>query len=121
MADWQATSAIRVNIYAEETTPLIEIIDKTTENGTFTGLRFWLHLPVTLPDGSQAKGPFMHHPNDDDSSAVTFWGKKDLRDNLRRALVMLDQHYAVRDAQAPLTAEQKELEDYIRPRAKEEE
>lgn len=84
---------MRVNIYAEETTPQIEIIEKTTPDGSFTGIRFWLHLPVTLPDGSQAQGPFMHHPGDDDSSAVTFWGKRDMRDNFRKALELLDAHY----------------------------
>lgn len=84
---------MRVNIYAEETTPLIEIIEKTTPDGTFTGLRFWLHLPVTLPSGEQAQGPFMHHPGDDDSAAVTFWGKRDMRDNFRKALELLDAHY----------------------------
>lgn len=39
-------------------------------------------------------GPFIHRPGDDDSSAVTFWGKQDLRVLLRKALAMLDEHYA---------------------------
>lgn len=84
---------MRVNVYAEEMTEQVEIISK----GEFTGLRIWLHLPVTLKsvlgDTVQAKGPFMHHPGDDDSSAVTFWGKRDLRVVLRKALALLDQHY----------------------------
>lgn len=84
---------MRVNIYAEETTPLVEIIEKTNESGTFTGLRFWLHLPATMPDGTQFKGPFMHHKDDDDSSAVTFWGKHDMRANFQEALRLLDAHY----------------------------
>lgn len=84
---------MRVNIYAEETTPLVEIIEKTNESGTFTGLRFWLHLPATMPDGTQFKGPFMHHADDDDSSAVTFWGKHDMRANFQEALRLLDAHY----------------------------
>jgi hypothetical protein len=35
----------------------------------------------------------MHRPGDDDSAAVTFWGKRDLRDVLRKALALLDKHY----------------------------
>jgi len=86
---------MRVNIYAEELsaeTP-VEIIHKVIEGQVFTGLRFYLHLPVTMPDGTQVQGPFIHHPGDDDSSAVTFWGKKDLRVVLRRALHALDTYY----------------------------
>lgn len=92
---------MRVNVYAEEMTNHIEIIEKKTDGGIYTGLRIYLHLPVTVPQGDgiepeQVQGPFMHHPGDDDSSAVTFWGKQDLRSLLRRALVMLDGHYAKR-------------------------
>jgi hypothetical protein len=45
------------------------------------GIRFYLHLPGTV-DGKQHKGPFMHRPDDDDSSAVTFWNTNmnDLQD-----------------------------------------
>ncbi len=90
---------MRVNIYAEEMTDRIEIISKEIEGQTFTGLRFYLELPVTMgKTGStveQVSGPFMHHPGDDDSAAVTFWGKKDLRETMRLALVMLDKHYGV--------------------------
>ncbi len=52
--------------------------------------------PATTADATQAnhlQAPFIHHPGDDDSSAVTFWGKRDLRDVLRKALEMLDDHY----------------------------
>lgn len=84
---------MRVNIYAEELTDRIEIHSKLIEGQQFTGLRIYLELPVTLPDGTQAAGPFMHGPGDDDSSAVTFWGKQDLRVVLRKALAMLDEHY----------------------------
>lgn len=87
---------MRVNIYAEEMTNRLQIISKEIEGQTFTGLRFYLELPATV-DGKQYQGPFMHHPNDDDSSAVTFWGKKDLRVMLKKALEMLDVHYAYRD------------------------
>lgn len=110
---------MRVNVYAEEMTDRIEIISKEIEGETFTGLRIYLHLPVTrvypnltldevqkiavagdeihrAPCGGfaiQSRGPFVHRPGDDDSGAVTFWGKRDLRDVLRKALAALDAHY----------------------------
>lgn len=89
---------MRVNIYAEEMTERVQIITKTIEGQEFTGLRLYLELPVTVPglpgsDPDQLKGPFMHGPGDDDSAAVTFWGKKDLRVVLRKMLAELDKHY----------------------------
>ena len=87
---------MRVNVYAEEMTDKVEIISKEIEGQTFTGLRFYLELPVTV-NGTQCKGPFIHRPGDDDSSAVTFWGKRDLRAMLTKALLMLDQHYAKKE------------------------
>ena len=95
---------MRVNIYAEEMTERVEIISKIIDGQTFTGVRFYLYLPVTLPlkrDGDslqveQASGPFIHRAGDDDSSAVTFWGKRDLRVTLRKALELLDEYYAER-------------------------
>ncbi len=84
---------MRLNIYAEEQTHRVEIIDKIATGGErFTGLRFYLELPVTVR-GRQYRGPFLHHPGDDDSSAVTFWGKRDLRVVLRKALKLLNAHY----------------------------
>lgn len=83
---------MRVNIYAEEMTERVEVIGKEIEGHRFTGLRIYLELPATV-DGKQYQGPFMHRPGDDDSAAVTFWGKRDLRVVLRRALELLDQHY----------------------------
>ncbi len=83
---------MRVNIYAEEMTERVEIISKEIEGQTFTGLRLYLELPCTV-GGKQYQGPFMHHPGDDDSAAVTFWGKKDLRSVLRKMLAELDEHY----------------------------
>lgn len=111
---------MRVNVYAEEMTDRIEIIGKEIGGTRFTGLRFYLELPVTIGGGAngsaagnhrsvegseevfepiygkpaQVAGPFIHHPGDDDSAAVTFWGKQDLRDVLRTALALLDAHYA---------------------------
>jgi hypothetical protein len=103
-------AGMRVNIYAEEITDRIEIVTKTAEGdgGKFTGIRFYLELPVSVatppallgaqPGIAQIRGPFIHHAGDDDSSAVTFWGKQDLRIALRKALDMLDKHYAPQDA-----------------------
>ena len=82
---------MRVNIYAEEITDRVEIVEKHTDEGSFTGVRFYLELPVTLGTG-QAQGPFMHRPGDDDSAAVTFWGKRELRRALIKALALLDRH-----------------------------
>jgi hypothetical protein len=105
---------MRVNVYAEEMTNRLEIISKEIDGHKFTGLRFYLELPCTVvdkitparnvanvssePDSDlvtykNVSGPFIHRPGDDDSAAVTFWGKQDLRDVLRTALAMLDDHY----------------------------
>ncbi|MGB0747562.1 MAG: hypothetical protein ACPGO3_02360 [Magnetospiraceae bacterium] len=86
---------MRVNVYAEEMTDRIEIISKEIEGTTFTGLRFYLELPATV-NGQQHQGPFIHRPGDDDSAAVTFWGKRDLRKVLRKALTELDAHYKIK-------------------------
>ena len=86
---------MRVNIYAEEMTDRIEIVSKRIGGQLFTGLRFYLELPATV-DGVQHKAPFIHGPGDDDSSAVTFWGKKDLRIMLEDAAHMLDEFYRAR-------------------------
>jgi hypothetical protein len=116
---------VRVNVYAEEMTDRIEIISKEIDGRMFTGLRFYLELPTTVPrdlrvavdpylvptrdDGIKKveygrdvstvslQGKFMHRPGDDDSAAVTFWGKRDLRGVLRKALEELDKHYASRE------------------------
>lgn len=87
---------MRVNIYAEEMTERVEIIAKEIDGQCFTGLRLYTELPATV-DGKQYQGPFMHRPGDDDSSAVTFWGKRDLRVVLRKMLALLDEHYAGRE------------------------
>lgn len=88
---------MRVNIYAEEITDRVELITK----GEFTGVRFYLELPVALatpPVGlgcltgiTHIQGPFIHKPGDDDSAAVTFWGKRELRKALQKALALLDE------------------------------
>jgi hypothetical protein len=103
---------MRVNVYAEEMTDRVEITTKRIGDHTFTGLRLYLELPASyhnnFEDGGprvvpakttdkeqalQMQAPFMHHPGDDDSSAVTFWGKRDLRSVLRTMLDKLDRHY----------------------------
>lgn len=92
---------MRVNIYAEEMTTRVELIKKTTQDGEFTGIRFYLELPATVsdPDARWAgesrtqnvSGPFIHHEGDDDSAAVTFWGKKQLKVALEKALKLLEE------------------------------
>lgn len=101
---------MRVNVYAEELPEqgAVEIISKQIEGAKFTGLRIPLYLPVTLQDGTQARGKFMHHPGDDDSSAITIWGKRDLRALLREALTKLDEHYAVAPVTTEFKAEERE-------------
>ena len=96
---------MRVNVYAEEMTDRVEIVEKVIDGKTFTGLRFYTHLPVTTgPETGGARayvqGPFLHRPGDDDSSAVTFWGKQDLRTILKKALIFLDEHYAKKGGDA---------------------
>ena len=39
---------MRVNVYAEEMTDRVEIVSKTIDGTVFTGLRFYLELPVTV-------------------------------------------------------------------------
>jgi hypothetical protein len=89
---------MRVNVYAEEMTDRVEIITKKIDGQIFTGLRFYLHLPTTVGTDEQGQpinkqGPFIHRRGDDDSSAVTFWGKRDLRALLKKAQEELDKHY----------------------------
>jgi hypothetical protein len=106
-------SSMRINVYAEEMTNRVEIVEK---NG-HTGLRIYLELPVTLvPDREaggfkrkatvedkkenlqQFQGPFVHHTGDDDSAAVTFWGKRELLVTLKKAVLALENFYKLREA-----------------------
>lgn len=88
---------MRVNIYKEELSERIEVIEKTPDGQTFVGCRFYLELPVTkeVNGGLQVhRGPFMHRPGDDDSAAVTFWhdDPRQLSELLRRAADALSMH-----------------------------
>jgi hypothetical protein len=100
---------MRVNIYAEELTDRVELITKTIEGHEYVAVRFYMELPCTIPgerwqDGygdpvgpastRNVRGPFMHRPGDDDSAAVTFWGKQDLKEILLKAIVLIEGHYA---------------------------
>lgn len=81
---------MRINVYAEEMTDRVELIEKEIDGEVYTGLRLYLYMPVTDHEGVQHKGPFLHRPGDDDSSAITFWGKKDLRLILIKMLLKLE-------------------------------
>lgn len=98
---------MRVNVYAEEMTDRIEIVEKIINGVKFTGLRLYLELPVTMnPSGVQNGneipqnyvGPFLHSKGDDDSAAITFWGKRDLREVVDLMIEKLDDYYNERDA-----------------------
>lgn len=88
---------MRVNIYAEEMTDRVELVTKTIDGKDFVGVRFYLYLPVTVKDSKvggpdEVRGPFLHRDGDDDSSAVTFWGKRTLKETLKKALRLLETH-----------------------------
>jgi hypothetical protein len=86
---------MRVNIYAEEITNRVQLVKKETgPDAAFIGLRFYMELPATV-GGQQIRAPFIHGPGDDDSAAITFWGKRDLIPALERGLALLYQHYGI--------------------------
>lgn len=91
---------MRVNVYAEEMTDRIEIIEKEIDGQKFEALRFYLYLPTTIHQGTtmeqNVQGPFIHRENDDDSAAVTFWSRGKLRQLLQKAIQMLDDHHAAK-------------------------
>lgn len=94
---------MRVNIYAEEMTDRIEIIEKEIDGNKFEACRFYLYLPVTSQvvgssDPFQVQGPFIHREGDDDSAAVTFWSRGKLRHTLQKAIDLLDEHHAKKNA-----------------------
>lgn len=90
---------MRVNIYAEEMTNRIEIIEKEIDGNKFEACRFYLYLPVTTGYDQSGypinqEGPFIHREGDDDSAAVTFWSRGKLREILQQAIDKLDEHHA---------------------------
>jgi len=61
---------MRVNVYAEEypTDRRVERVRKTADTGrVFFGVRIFLESPDALHDS----------PDDDDRSAITFWGQRE--------------------------------------------
>jgi hypothetical protein len=89
---------MRVNVYAEEMTGVVSFVVKEIDGKVYVGVRFHLYLPVTVKDskvgwGDYVQGPFIHRDGDDDSAAVTFWGKRTLKETLKKALKMLETHY----------------------------
>jgi hypothetical protein len=83
---------MRINVYDEEQTGRIEVVENTVRGEQFVGLRFFLELPVTTPHGN-IQGPFAPNPVSEETAAVTFWNRKDLRPMLRHALALLDQYH----------------------------
>jgi len=71
---------VRINIYQPEIDGTVSIVRKTTDEGTFTGVRVHLKSPASLMAI-------------DRESAVTFWGNPtDLRRFLFAALDKLENH-----------------------------
>lgn len=69
---------MRINIYTEELTNDVQVIEK---NG-FHGLRFYLESPEALHDDT----------DDDDRSAITFWGLRTVKPLLEQVVQMLQDH-----------------------------
>ena len=96
---------MRVNIYAEEISELVEIVRKRDEQGNMhSGVRFYTQLPVTipfpgsLPCNTNVKGPFMHKRGDDDSAAVTFWSLSEAKRIFMKALQKIDRELEKRSS-----------------------
>ncbi len=72
---------MRVNIYGEEITKRVEVVETTSAEGNvFKGIRFYLksHDDLFPPN----------HP-DDDASAVTFWVKSSRRGHVDEDSIFL--------------------------------
>lgn len=88
---------MRVNVYAQEISERVEIVEKRGENGEkFYGVRIYTELPVTTPlpgkgGVHQVKGPFIHHDGDDDSAAVTFWSLSRTKRVLEKAVKQINE------------------------------
>lgn len=75
---------MRVNVYGEEITGEVRVVEK---DGRY-GLRVYLDSPASLHNTA----------DDDDRSAVTFWGMCKVEDILRAADIELHAWKAIRDA-----------------------
>jgi len=59
---------MRINVYAEELTDKVEQVETVADTGRkFFGVRFFL----------ESSDKLHHTADDDDSSAVTFWGPRE--------------------------------------------
>lgn len=97
---------MRVNVYAEEITDRVELVEK----GGFVGVRIYLALPVSYHVGiggslfpakpgdtrqaTHLQAPFIHHPGDDDSGAITFFGRKTTLTAMKKAVALLEEYHA---------------------------
>lgn len=88
---------MRINVYAEEISQDVEIVEKSNSEGIFTGIRMYLYLPVSTGQGESIAGKFIHHEGDDDSSAITFWGKQDMIPLLEKMAQTLRDYYKFKD------------------------
>jgi hypothetical protein len=70
---------MRVNVYNEEITDRIDLVEKTVEDTgeKFYGVRFFLASPAELHRKNQG---------DDDAPSVTFWSDRSDRDRVRNIL-----------------------------------
>lgn len=90
---------MRLNVYSDELTSRMEIVERETQAGKFIGIRIFIETPVTIKNehGMKAifRGPFEKEDGDDDSSAVTFWARAEAPDLLlklfRKAALELSQ------------------------------
>ena len=69
---------MRINVYDKELTTDVKVIAKLVAGVTYTGIRFFMNDPNGDPDTK---------------SAVTFWGKGDLRPLLQNGIDALDKFY----------------------------
>lgn len=74
---------MRINVYTEELTNEVEVIEKDG----FHGLRFYLKSPDTL-----------HRGDDDDRSAITFWGLRTVVPLMEQVVEMLRKYREDKDS-----------------------
>lgn len=74
---------MRINVYTEELTDEVEVIEKDG----FHGLRFYLKSPKELH----------HDGDDDDRSAITFWGLRTVVPLMEQVVAKLRAYREARD------------------------